>query len=87
MIAGLTLFKVFSWFRGSLIAQIAAGAVALLGIWQINNAVVARKAVAKVVENAKKDGRKRNAQAAKVRRNIDPASAWKRLQRDYAGPR
>lgn len=87
MIAGFTLFKMLTWFRGSLIGQIAIGAVALMGIWKINNVVVARKTIAKVEQAAIEDGKTRNAKTAKIRRSIEPGSAMRRLRREYAGSR
>ncbi len=87
MIPGLSLFGVFSWFRGSLIAQIAAGVVAFMGIWKINNVMVARKTIAKVEDAAREHGKARNAKTAKIRRGIKPGTAMQRLRREYAGSR
>ena len=80
----MTVLGLWSWFRGSLIAQIGAGVLAFLAVWKINNLAVARKTVAKVEAKAKSDGRARNAKTAKIRDRIDPDDAWSRLQSEFA---
>lgn len=83
-IPSLALGGVLNWFRGSLIAQIAAGVIAFLGVWKINNMVVERKAVKAVVQASKAAGTKRNAKTDQIRARIVPSTAWKRLRQEYA---
>lgn len=59
-----TLWKLIS---GSLGGRLMAAALALFGAWQINNYVVRQKAVAKVVEKSKTEGRKFNAKNKTLR--------------------
>ena len=87
MMMGLTVLGIGQWFRRSLLAQIAAGVIAFLGIWKLNNLSVEKKAVKKVVQASKAAGKKRNAQTAKIRSSIKPGDARKRLLSDYAGSR
>lgn len=87
MIANLALGGILNWFRGSLIAQIAAGVVAFLGVWKINNMVVERKAVKAVVQASHKAGIKRNEKSDKIRARIVHGTAWKRLQSEFADSR
>lgn len=80
----ITVLGLWTWFRGSLIAQIAAGVLAFLAAWKVNNTLVARKTVAKVEAKAKSDGKARNEKARKVRDRIKPDDAWSRLQSEFA---
>jgi len=84
MIANLALGGILNWFRGSLAAQIAAGVVALLGVWKINNMVVERKVIKEVVQASHKAGIKRNEKSDKIRNSIEPGTAWKRLRSEFA---
>lgn len=87
MISTLALGGILNWFRGSLVAQIAAGVVALLGVWKINNMVIERKIIKEVVQASHKAGIKRNEKSEQIRRSIDPGTAWKRLRQEYADDR
>ena len=87
MIAGWTLISAVNWFRSSLIAQIAVGVIAFLGVWKINNMVVERKAVTKVVQASKAAGTKRNAKTDQIRARIKPSDAMRRLRHEYADGR
>jgi len=80
----LAIGGVFRMFRKSLVAQIIAGAVAFSAIWTVNNMIVERKAVKKVVQASQKAGVKRNEKSDKIRARIKPGTAWKRLQSEYA---
>ena len=84
MMTFLTLSGLFGRFRQSLIAQIAIGVIALLGVWKLNNYYVAKSAVKKVVQASQKEGKKRNARVRKIRRNIDRNTAMQRLRKEYA---
>lgn len=86
MISALSLFGIYRWFKGSLLAQIVAGALALGAVWKVNNVVVAKKAVKKVVQASKQEGRKRNARVKKLRRRIVRTTAMQRLRKEYAQP-
>lgn len=74
---------------GSFWGRMMAIAVASLAALGVNNwyqrSLGAKKERVKIVEKAKSDGSERNAKADKIRRNIKPSSAWKRLLSDYAG--
>lgn len=85
MMSVLSLVGIGRWFRGSLLAQIGMGIIALFGVWKINNHFVAKSAVKKVVVASQKAGKKRNAKARKIRNSTTPGNAAKRL-RDYARP-
>ncbi len=76
-------WKLFGWFRTSLISQILVGLVAFAGIWKVNNIMVANKAIKEVKEEAVKDGHKRNAKANQIRRR--PLSADRKRLREYIG--
>lgn len=84
MIANLALGGIMNWFRGSLVAQIAAGVVALLGVWKINNMVVERRVIKEVVQASHKAGIKRNEKSDQIRRSINRGTAWKRLRSEFA---
>lgn len=79
----LSLVGIGRWFRGSLLAQIGMGVIALFGVWKVNNIIVARKAVAGLHEKSKKEGKARNVKSRKIRNSTTPGNAAKRL-RDYA---
>lgn len=83
----LAIGGIFRMFRKSLIAQIIAGAVAFAGIWTVNNMIVERKAVKKVVIASQKAGAKRNAKTDKIRASIKPSDAMRRLRDEYADNR
>jgi len=83
----LAIGGIFRMFRKSLVAQIIAGAVAFAGIWTVNNMIVERKAVKKVVIASQKAGTKRNAKTDKIRASIKPSDAMRRLRDEYADNR
>lgn len=59
-----TLWKLIT---GSWTGRILAGTVVLFGAWKANNYVVSQKAVAKVVEKSRTEGRKINAKNKTLR--------------------
>ncbi len=67
------------------VAIIAAGVSAYL----INNAVQRsigeKRGVVKIVTQSNEVAKKRDAKIRKIRRNIKPANAWKRLRAEYPG--
>jgi hypothetical protein len=79
----ITAWAIWGWFRRSLFAQIAAGVVAFLAIWQVNNyhqrSVGAQKERERTVENTQKVGRERNEQSQKVRKKAERPDSLKRL--------
>lgn len=83
MMSLLSLVGIGRWFRGSLLAQIGMGIIALFGVWKVNNIIVARKAVAGLHEKSKNEGKARNVKSRKIRNSTTPGNAAKRL-RDYA---
>jgi len=83
----LAIGGIFRMFRKSLVAQIIAGAVAFAGIWTVNNMIVERKAVKKVVIASQKAGTKRNAKTDKIRASIKPSDAMRRLRDEYSDNR
>ena len=83
-IPSLSLWAIGAWFRKSLLAQIGAGVLAFMTVWKINNIVVARQTVKKVVKASQKAGQKRNDQTSKIRARIKPSTAMQRLRRQYA---
>jgi len=84
MMSLLSIAGVWGWFRKSLIAQIVMGVIAFLGVWKINNVMVAKKAVKQVVQASKKAGAKRNAQSREIRSSIKPGTALDRLRKEFA---
>lgn len=84
MITSLTMMGISSWFRRSLYAQIAAGAIALLGVWKINNFYQQSVGRKQVVQASKQAGIKRNVATQKIRSNIQPSTAMQRLRQQYA---
>lgn len=88
MIANLALGGILSWFRGSLIAHIIAGAVAFSAIWFGNNvyqrSVGESRGIAKVAKKSNEVAKKRDAKIEKRTGSIVPGSASKRLLSDYA---
>ena len=84
MITGFTLIKAFNWFKGSLIAQIASTVLAVFGVYFFIDARGQSKGVKKVVQASKVAGTKRNEKSDKIRSNIKPGTAWKRLLNEYA---
>ena len=77
------LLGLFTWFRGSLIAQILIGIVAFCGIWKANNVYQQRVGQAKLIEKSNVEAKKRNVKVRKVRRNIRRGGAHKRLLEDF----
>ena len=79
----MTLMLAWGWFRRSLIAQLVAGALAFVAIWQANSyyqrSVGAEKERARITANTQKVGRERNEQAKKIRRKADNPESFKRL--------
>lgn len=73
-----------AWFRGSLVAQIGAGALAFLAAWQVNNYIERGKGRNQVVQASKEAGAQRNEKVRQIRRRIDPSDAWERLRNEYA---
>ena len=88
MIANLALGGILNWFRGSLVAQIIAGAVAFSAVWYGNNVYQRSfgesRGITKVVKKSNEVAKKRDAKIEKRTGSIDPGSAGKRLLSDYA---
>lgn len=83
----ITILGLWSWFRGSIIAQIGAGVLAFLAIWKINNINVARKTEAKIEQKAIKKGKARNEKVDRIRDDVPRNGAWDRLREHYRRPR
>lgn len=79
----ITVWALWGWFRKSLFAQIAAGALAFLAIWQANSyyqrSVGAEKERARITENTQKVGRDRNEKSQKIRKKAERPDSLKRL--------
>ena len=79
----ISLLSVWGFFRKSLIAQIAVGAVAFFGIWQANSyyqrQVGAQKERVRITENTKEVGRKRNEKSKKIRQEVEVPGSFERL--------
>ncbi len=80
----MTLFwKLFGWFRTSLITQIIVGIVAFCGIWKANNVYQQSVGQKKMIEKSNVEAKKKNAKVRKVRRTIKRGGAHKRLHKDF----
>lgn len=79
----MTLMLAWGWFRRSLIAQIVAGALAFVAIWQANSyyqrSVGAQKERERITENTQKVGRDRNEKSQKIRKKAERPESFKRL--------
>lgn len=87
MIAGFTLINAFSWFKSSLVAQIASALLAVWGVYFFVDARGQSKGVQKVVQASKVAGKQRNEKSDKIRSSIKPGTAWSRLQSEFADGR
>ena len=68
---------------GKILAAVLAGFLAL----NLNNMYQRSKGREQIVQASHKAGIKRNEKSDKIRRSIDPGTAWKRLRQEYAGDR
>ena len=79
----ISLLSVWGFFRKSLIAQIAVGAVAFFGVWQANSyyqrTVGAKDERVRITENTKEVGRKRNEKSKKIRQEVEVPGSFDRL--------
>ena len=82
------IWALFRAVTGSFMGRMVAVGLAALAALGINNvyqrSIDGKQAIAKVIKKSNEVAKARNEKVRKIRRNISPSTAWKRLRTEYA---